>query len=378
MSLSTSSLPDNIPQWDSFWWIECQTIFWFEDNTSTDIWVKVSVSNLLISWEKFESLKDLRYYLNDNKELIRNRWIDNNELKEIFVNYRADIDWFRDEIAIKIIEEFLNYIDSEESCSWNYLRELMTFFYNLNFEISDVNIVCYSLWDVLKSIIYEKYWNNFSCDIFTEIDKILRSRVSLIFEAYVSELKNLNNWLTFTCQLMVEDMKKMYEDGLTWIHNRKYFEEKISEYLSRFMRLNQPFSILFIDLDHFKKINDSYWHNKWDEVLIKVSNVIKKRLRENDIFCRWWWEEFAIILEWDWIEDAKKVAESIRELIKWIDFSNINSSFSASASIGVTTVTNSDDKKSLLERVDKAMYKAKELWRNRVVVFDSEGYELEW
>ena len=118
-----------------------------------------------------------------------------------------------------------------------------------------------------------------------------------------------------------------------------------------------------IDIDDFKKINDSLGHLVGDQVLVKLSRVIKKHTRDSDLFGRWGGEEFLVIVSNTNKETIGRMAEKIRNLIEGTNF-GLNSSVTISA--GVTLVTQSDDQISVMRRVDKALYLSKENTKNKV------------
>jgi len=102
------------------------------------------------------------------------------------------------------------------------------------------------------------------------------------------------------------------KDFLTWLVKREGFFNLIKIY--------DEGTIAILDIDHFKRINDTYWHDKWDDVLQKVSNILLTNLRKNDIVCRYWWEEFVIFLPNQTTEEAKEILERLREKIENTDF----------------------------------------------------------
>ncbi len=154
-------------------------------------------------------------------------------------------------------------------------------------------------------------------------------------------------------------------DELTKIFNRKKLNQTITEEMNRAKRYNEKFSIIMFDIDHFKKINDNFGHEIGDEVLKNIAKIVGSQLRITDIFGRWGGEEFIIISPKTQKEEATYLAERIRISIKEFAFPIVRN---VTCSLGVTEWTEKDDEKSLLKRVDDALYEAKESGRNRVVV----------
>jgi len=152
-------------------------------------------------------------------------------------------------------------------------------------------------------------------------------------------------------------------DHLTNIYNRAYFDKEVQNALNKFNRYHHIFSILLIDIDHFKNINDTFGHIEGDNVLIKFAEIINLNLRQTDIFARWGGEEFVILIPYTNKENAIIVADKIRIEIQNYRFSN---KYNITCSIGVTQIKKGDTKSSLLTRVDQALYEAKEDGRNKV------------
>ncbi len=160
--------------------------------------------------------------------------------------------------------------------------------------------------------------------------------------------------------------KQAITDPLTELYNRRYFEESLYREIDRSRRQNQPFSIISIDLDYLKKINDKYGHQYGDLAISTISKVIKENARSVDIPSRFGGEEFNILLPQVDSVGAKLAAERIRVAIA---SEKINTIGQITASIGVVTfLENTDNPDELLELADQAMYKAKINGRNQVCV----------
>ncbi|MEA3497600.1 MAG: diguanylate cyclase [Campylobacterota bacterium] len=156
---------------------------------------------------------------------------------------------------------------------------------------------------------------------------------------------------------------KAYYDELTQVYNRNKLNEVFDSEIKKVKRFNHPLSIALIDVDHFKKFNDTFGHLIGDEVLILLAQTINKHLRNIDMFARWGGEEFIILFIETNIDDAMIASEKLRKIVESIkhhDAGHITSSF------GVTQYKDGDDLKSIFKRCDKALYMAKENGRNRV------------
>ena len=151
-------------------------------------------------------------------------------------------------------------------------------------------------------------------------------------------------------------------DKLTGVFNRHKWDEHIKDELALANR-GHHFSLILLDVDHFKKINDTYGHDVGDTVLKLLVKVLKRRLRETDILFRVGGEEFAILLRDTHLEDASRLAEQLRRKVEAIDEDNVPQ---FTISLGVTEYQNSDNQKSIVKRADVLLYEAKDAGRNSV------------
>ncbi|MEA3506854.1 MAG: diguanylate cyclase [Elusimicrobiota bacterium] len=152
-------------------------------------------------------------------------------------------------------------------------------------------------------------------------------------------------------------------DGLTGVYNHRYFQNQMALELSRAQRYDLNFSLILIDLDKFKDINDAYGHISGDRILKRISGQIEKRLRETDTVARYGGDEFVVLLPETGKKDAVSVADRIRESI---DKANEGQEIKINVSLGVASYP--DDgvyAKDLVQKADGALYKAKDEGRNR-------------
>jgi len=157
-------------------------------------------------------------------------------------------------------------------------------------------------------------------------------------------------------------------DGLTGLVNHRTFQERFSAMLVRAERHGFPVSIILTDIDHFKKINDSYGHPTGDDVLRRVAAILKACARKIDIVARYGGEEFALVLEATDREGARNLAERIRTEVGQQNFQSAKGPFQATLSLGVASCPeDSHEKADLIAKADKALYHAKHSGRNRTV-----------
>lgn len=159
------------------------------------------------------------------------------------------------------------------------------------------------------------------------------------------------------------DLEKLtITDTLTGVGNRRYFTTKIEENISLAKRYKFPLSLIMLDIDHFKQVNDKHGHGVGDNVLIEYTKLISSMIREADIFCRIGGEEFVIIVPYADAQKATKFAEKIRK--KVAEYKVV---LPITMSFGVTEYIQGEDSDHILTRVDEALYEAKENGRNQVV-----------
>ncbi|WP_052433505.1 diguanylate cyclase [Sulfurospirillum arsenophilum] len=167
----------------------------------------------------------------------------------------------------------------------------------------------------------------------------------------------------------ITDKKRVEElsitDRLTGLYNRLKLDELFAYYLSIAKRHQTPLSILLLDIDKFKSVNDTYGHQVGDSVLQEIAKLLKANVRLEDAVGRWGGEEFLILLPSSNVEEAHLLAEKLRAVIEGEDFAYAGS---RTASFGVATYHLNDDETSMVARVDESLYRAKENGRNRVEV----------
>jgi diguanylate cyclase (GGDEF)-like protein/hemerythrin-like metal-binding protein len=157
-------------------------------------------------------------------------------------------------------------------------------------------------------------------------------------------------------------------DALTGVLNRAGFNEAFSREFSRARRYRQPLSLVLLDLDHFKNVNDGYGHPAGDKVLEGTARLLETRVRESDVVARWGGEEFAVLAPMTDAEGAVRLAEKLRGLM---EFTHLGPVGAVTASFGVAEMRVEDTIEAMLHRVDEALYGAKDSGRNQVKCAES-------
>jgi two-component system cell cycle response regulator len=166
-----------------------------------------------------------------------------------------------------------------------------------------------------------------------------------------------------------EIYRLMTMDGLTGVHNKRYFGEMLEREVSRSMRYDRTFALFLIDIDHFKEVNDTMGHLAGDAVLRQLGAVVRNRMRRDDIVARIGGEEFAVLLPEVDATAGTEVAEDLRKMVESTPFRFESDTLHVTISIGVTAwkqgFATGDD---IVKAADDKLYEAKRSGRNRVVV----------
>jgi len=153
-------------------------------------------------------------------------------------------------------------------------------------------------------------------------------------------------------------------DSLTGVYNRYYFDEKLSFLMESSLTFRSPLSLILLDLDHFKAVNDTYGHKAGDKVLIEVANTINNLIDEANVFARWGGEEFIVLMPMTNLKDAQNFAEKIRHTLECIDHLGVGR---VTVSVGVSTWNYIESSEQWFKRTDDYLYKAKNKGRNCVM-----------
>ncbi|MCK4846443.1 MAG: diguanylate cyclase [Deltaproteobacteria bacterium] len=245
----------------------------------------------------------------------------------------TDIDGYRDYRGVDVVGSWL----------WNN---------NLNFGLAiEINVSeAYSTYNSIRKI------------VLTVI--IVTIALFTIFTfSIVSQNFTLSREVLERRRLSGELLRLATTDIITGAYNRAQLDEIISKEIERSLRFDHPLSLIVFDIDHFKKINDTYGHTAGDVALKSIAKIVRTTLRSTDHFIRWGGEEFILVTSETDINGAKDIAERIRKSVE--DFS-FGESGKITISFGVTTLREGDDRESMVIRADKALYAAKDNGRNRV------------
>lgn len=220
--------------------------------------------------------------------------------------------------------------------------------------------------------------SNHICILGVTRDISERKRVEKMLNAEIEE----KNRMIETLKLKEIELKQLTEillekneslktlagtDELTNLYNRYYLDQRIVSEMERAERYDQPLSLIMFDLDHFKKVNDTWGHSTGDLVLIAVADRVSQIIRYPDVLARWGGEEFAVLLPQTDLHGAILVAEKLRRALEEIEHPGVGT---VTSSFGVATLKKKEQWESWFKRVDIALYQAKDAGRNKVVSND--------
>jgi len=185
--------------------------------------------------------------------------------------------------------------------------------------------------------------------------------MSVIFEY---SRKRANNELLELAQKL---KKSARTDDLTGLSNRRDMRERLLNEVARSFRTGRPFSIVMCDIDHFKKVNDTYGHECGDDVLVTLSALLKEGLRQQDVLSRWGGEEFLVLLPETDLPGGRTIAERLRQSVEQNHFEYQGNPFKVTMSFGVHAPKVINEIDALIKMADQFLYEAKNQGRNRVI-----------
>lgn len=216
----------------------------------------------------------------------------------------------------------------------------------------------------------QNYWNNI-----LEHRKFLSKKTGMdmsfrvaLLDYFININKVMKNPMIIEIKMYEKKTKLALIDGLTNLYNRAYFNRALSREIKRAKRYGEIFSVLFLDMDNFKKYNDAYGHVAGDKVLKKTSKLLTKHSREEDIVARYGGEEFVIIMPRTSKNSALWLANRLRKEVQDIK-KRLNTRITISGGISEFPA-DSNNSEDLIRCADKALYRAKYLGKNKICLYN--------
>jgi len=296
--------------------------------------------------------------------------------KEALTKAGYEVQWTEDGInAIKavkaerpdiiLLDVILPGMDGHEVCRWLKLEEttktipviMLTIKKELSDKISGFHIGA----------------DDYLPKPYNELELNARIYALLRTKALQDELRQKNRQLE---ELLHKVNYMAITDALTGLYNRRHFHDVLISEYERARRYKTPFSLVMLDIDHFKSINDTFGHSIGDSVLKEVAEILQRNIREIDTASRYGGEEFMVILPNTGKDHALIVAERTRMMIAQHSFSRLDRNITMSVGISGMPDEKAESDEKLIKCADFALYRAKDLGRNRTVT--AEAAELEY
>ncbi len=334
-------------------------------NAWKEVNVDIPKAELWINKGALLTKLNLDYWENDIKETLT-------AVTTVIENYNLEnwTDYKYLNSAIYWIANHINNSDSDNTPP-SYIFTLTQLYKAINNKVPQLTLEPESYQILLMALNINNTWEKL-------ISQFLKENATSVTATLLSRFSNDNKEL----------QKLATIDPLTKLSNRRAFNEEIIKASETANRKNKNIGVIFVDIDFFKKVNDTFWHEWWDDALRDAWAIIHNTLRPTDWAFRYWWEELVLIIE-DW--DVLKVAERLRQKFEDTEFSFAGTKGSLTISVWVwymhpirwehdIEIHNSKDKISTpseakelkannaMWRSDSAVYKAKELWRNQVIL----------
>ncbi|MGD9581963.1 MAG: diguanylate cyclase, partial [Vampirovibrionia bacterium] len=271
-----------------------------------------------------------------------------------FLNASDAIDYLKVNFADIIVSEItIPQISGIELCSLLKQSPIMNYFIFLSNK-TDIKT---------KLAAFNSGADDYICKPFNSTELIARINVA---EKQIKKLKKLK-----TENDRLE--KLVLTDPLTNLGNKRFFDEQLTKEMNRAERYENNLALVILDIDHFKKINDTYGHVIGDKILKRVGNILLASTRDSDIVCRVGGEEFIVLLPETSKENAFAVAEKIRKVFEKTTFifSNIKIHITISLGISMMTPDLIPDQIEFIDMADKALYIAKNEGRNKTIIYDT-------
>ncbi|MDG5790103.1 diguanylate cyclase [Evansella sp. AB-P1] len=306
-----------------------------------------------------ESLRQAMYNLNSTLDESKVQQLILDQLME-FVNYSNASIWIYEK---NDLEKIVSCHKEENSYRAELEKQELDSIF-LNLKVKEKQVLTFNKDDFNYMIIPFKLYSNVrGMVVLQRMEEFVQSDIDIAL-AYTSQAN-----IAMDNAIIYRKMEMMaITDELTGVYNRRHFYTKAQEAFEYIHAGQEQTSIILFDIDYFKRINDQYGHPVGDEVLRTIPSILNKSISDDHILARFGGEEFVMLLPKVGRYEVSRIAEIIRKEMQNHVFKLNKESFNVTISVGVTEILKEDTMDTLLKRVDEALYEAKELGRNRVVL----------
>ncbi len=295
------------------------------------------------------------HILDTNREKIVNTWLSAADVQKILLKHDVNIKMFSTTYAHPVVNYFIGVIQGSKTIgNCPVISKLLEYLKDKEISSAELFIICINFRKSMINLLFQNHL----------MSEEMYENISYIFDA---NFRGVLEAFTDTISKAKAESKHFYDiatkDHLTQIYNRQKFDEMLTQEIQKAQAGLQLFSLILIDIDFFKQVNDIHGHEVGDSVLCTLVEIVKQHIREFDIFARWGGEEFIILIPKATKENTMQKAENIRKSIETHPFKKVGK---VTASFGVTQYKELDTESSIFRRCDEALYKSKANGRNRV------------
>ena len=319
------------------------------------IYLKEKVIHLDVN--KIKLLKKNINILDSNRNIVVETWLFITEVRETLQKHDVDVEMFATEYAHPVLSYFIGVIEGVNKVgNCPVITKLLEYLKDKNISASELFIICINFRKAMINLFFQK--NLMSEEMYSNISFIFDSNFKGVLESFSDTISKANAQSRYFYDISTKD-------HLTQIFNRKKFDEIFHEEIAKANTLNNVLSLIIIDIDHFKRVNDNFGHTTGDSVLVEVVKIIQNHIRRSDIFARWGGEEFVILMPKATKENANTKTELIRQAIESYTLDKVGN---ITCSFGITDYKQADTQSSMFHRSDKALYESKANGRNRITL----------
>jgi GGDEF domain-containing protein len=224
-------------------------------------------------------IKEHIHIIEESRDTIIERWVDDESVKEILASHEIDKTYFAFTYAHKVLAYYIDVVNgNQEIGNCPVIKKLLEFFHDKNISSAELFMICIHFRESLVEEFFNR--NMMNMQLYKSLCHIFNANLKGVLEYYTETITSALEEKEHFCQLSNTDY-------LTQTNNRQNFDKLFKQELHRSKRYENDLSIILLDIDHFKDVNDVYGHTVGDKILVELASFIKSQLRNEDIFARW-------------------------------------------------------------------------------------------